>query len=128
MVVQEVDYEEEDKERGWDDITQEYLEQVARKTELTFEEEYEEGLNTYFVKDIVITEVSREKKTSAIFRIEFKIEVGPEYGEETKECCTNVASPVEYDVTNITLFEDKVYEAIMETIGEELDKAYEDIK
>jgi hypothetical protein len=116
-----VDYEEEDKGKEWDDITQEYLEQVAQKTELTFEEEYEEGLNTYSVKDIVITETSREKKESAVFRIEFKIEVDPEYDEETKECCTNIISPVEYDSTNITLFEDKVYEAIMETIGEELE-------
>lgn len=122
-MVQEVDYEEEDERKKWNDITQDYLEQVARKTELAFEEEYEEGLNTYFVKDIVITETSREKKKkeSAVFRIEFKIEVGPEYGEETKECCTNVISPVEYDSTNITLFEDKVYDAIMETIGEELE-------
>ena len=118
------------KRQSWDDITPEYLTQVAQKIEGAFEDSYEEGMNSFTVEDIIITEINRENKSkhkeNATFRIEFNINFDPEYDDDIKECCTTVTSPVEYDSTNITSFEDKVYDAIDKTIENVLDEEEED--
>ena len=117
--------------KPWDDITPAYIEQVCKKTEGAFQEEYEEGMNSYSVADIRITEISRSKKSTpketAKFRIEFNIVLDPEEDEDDedniiRDCSVIITSPVECDVTNITLFEDKVYEAIDGAIESELDE------
>ena len=128
-IEQAIQNERKGERKPWDDITLAYIEQVCEKTEGTFQEEYEEGMNSYSVVNIRITEISRDKKSTAKetakFRIEFDIILDPEEDDEDdiiRDCSVIITSPVECDVTNITLFEDKVYEAIDGAIEAELDE------
>jgi hypothetical protein len=123
--MQEV--EENKYERGerqpWDDITPEYLNQVSQKVKLMFEDEYEEALISYNVDHISISEIDRLSEEIATFIINIDYNPTPDYGKDTMcACITLINSPVEYNCINITLFEDKVYEAVKEAIEKKISK------
>lgn len=117
--MQEV--EENKYERGerqpWNDITPEYLNQVNQKVKLMFEDEYKEALISYTVDHIYISEIDRLNEEIVTCMIDIHYNPTPDCGEETMcSCITLINSPVEHNSVNITLFEDKVYEAVKEAI------------
>lgn len=107
--------------KPWDDITTEYLGDVEEKTINSFQEEYEGGDIVYSVKDVKITEIKRSefrRHATGKYRVDFKFNPEPDYSEELYENSVIVNSDVEYDSTNITSFEDKVFDKIKDAIEE----------